>query len=450
MSAPLRKGRALAQQRLVGLAFLLLIAALVGVTVGLYQKAFTPVVMVSLQADRIGNQLTQGADVKLRGMLVGEVRSVRSNGDHATIELALSRDHVGLIPADISAMLLPKTLFGEKYVALQLPGGTGVTGTAGRAIRSGDVITQDRSSTARETAKAVDDLLPLLQALKPAALSVTLNALSGALRGRGDKIGANFARVDTYLAQLNPALPTLARDNAGIADFADTVNRALPSVLEVLDNLSFSSRSLVDQQSQLAGFLRSTAGFTNATTSLLHDNGPRFVQLAADSLPSLKVYERYSPGTACLLTSIAASVPAGEASFGGKIPGLHITLGVVQDQGTYAPTDTPKFGEDRGPTCFGLGPKHVVPFPATYAPVDGYCDPQESAHPGTTGNCHARSPTAGLPAAAMDPATVLAGSQVLERALVATSSGVPYDAVPDIAVLLFGPVARGTTASVRS
>ena len=330
MSAPLRKGRALARQRLVGLAFLLIIAALVGLTVGLYNKAFTPVVLVRLQADRIGNQLTKGADVKLRGLLVGEVRSVRSNGESATIELALSRDQAALIPANVGALLLPKTLFGEKYVALQLP-----AETTGRALRTGDVIGQDRSSTARETAKAVDDLLPLLQTLKPSTLSVTLNALSGALRGRGAAIGTNFVKVDDYLAQLNPALPTLAKDNAGIADFADTITAALPNVLEVLDNLSFSSRSLVQEQTQLAGFLRATAGFNDATTSFLQDNEQRFVRLAADSLPSLQVYQRYAPGTACLLQSLADQEKSAEVTFGGAIPGLHITLGVVQDQGKY-------------------------------------------------------------------------------------------------------------------
>ena len=440
MAAPLRKGRALARQRLVGLAFLLIIVALMGVTVGLYQKTFTPVVTVSLQADRIGNQLTKGADVKLRGLLVGEVRSVRSDGDHATIELALSRDQAALIPADVSALLLPKTLFGEKYVALQLP-----AASAGRAIRSGDVIGQDRSSTARETAKAVDDLLPLLETLKPSTLSVTLNALSGALRGRGDQIGANFVKVDAYLAQFNPALPTLAQDNVGIADLADTLNAALPNVLEVVDNLSFSSRSLVDQRTQLAGFLRATAGFNDATTSFLQDNEQRFVRLAEDALPSLQVYQRYAPGTACLLRSLVEQEKSGEVTFGGQIPGLHITLGVVQDQGKYEPTDSTRFGEDRGPSCYGLD-KHIVPFQPPYAPIDGYCDPQEQAHPGTTGNCHAAPP----PAAAADPARALAGSRVLERAIVATSTGVAYDEVPDIAVLLFGPVARGTAASVQN
>ena len=35
---------------------------------------------VTLKTDSIGNQLAPPADVKLRGMIVGEVRNVSSNG----------------------------------------------------------------------------------------------------------------------------------------------------------------------------------------------------------------------------------------------------------------------------------------------------------------------------------------------------------------------------------
>jgi len=72
MSAPRPTSRsALVRLRLTGVAFLLVIASLVYLTVLLYTKAFTPIVKVELKADRIGNQLSPPADVKLRGVVVG-------------------------------------------------------------------------------------------------------------------------------------------------------------------------------------------------------------------------------------------------------------------------------------------------------------------------------------------------------------------------------------------
>ncbi|MFD1049940.1 MlaD family protein, partial [Kibdelosporangium lantanae] len=102
--------------QLLGLVFLLIVALFVYLTVASYRKAFTPVAMVTLQTDHVGNQLQAGADVKVRGMIVGEVRDIRAMGDHAEMDLAMQPDKLDAIPANVSARLLPKTLFGERYV----------------------------------------------------------------------------------------------------------------------------------------------------------------------------------------------------------------------------------------------------------------------------------------------------------------------------------------------
>ena len=115
------------------------------------------------------------------------------------LELALDPDHVDRIPANVSARLLPKTLFGERYVALQLPEPT-------RAARSteGDVIGQDRSSIAPSRCEQVlDNLMPLLQAVQPEKLSSTLNAVSTALDGRGKQFGETLVQLGDYLGELN-------------------------------------------------------------------------------------------------------------------------------------------------------------------------------------------------------------------------------------------------------
>ncbi|HEY1966426.1 MAG TPA: ABC transporter substrate-binding protein, partial [Pseudonocardia sp.] len=55
---------------LLGLAFLLVAALFVGLSVAIYRKAFSPAVMVTLRIDRTGTQLNQGADIKVRGVRV--------------------------------------------------------------------------------------------------------------------------------------------------------------------------------------------------------------------------------------------------------------------------------------------------------------------------------------------------------------------------------------------
>src|SRR3954452_20408691 len=449
MAAPLVRGPAQLRRYAAGVAFLVVLAMLVAFSVALYTKAFTPVVSVSLKTDRAGNQLSTHADVKLRGLRVGEVRSIRSSGEGATLQLALSEDLAHLIPSDVSAQLLPKTLFGEKEVNL-----IAAADSTARPIRTGDVIPQDRSETSIETERVLNDFLPLLQSLKPAQLSLTLNAVSSGLRGRGDRLGHNLAIDADYFRQLNPELPAIMEDFRGLADVSESYAAASSDLLRLIDNSAAASRNLVDQKEELATFLDSTSTFAQSADDFLRINDKSLIDLAAQSRPNLQLYAQFSPEYACMLHTLPKQEIVGEKTFGGIYPWLHITLEVTQDQGAYLPGDEPKFREDRGPTCFGLQGKPVVPMPAYYEPKDGYCDSEEAASPGvTTGNCHAPAPPTGLSARAIsDPVLALGGPDQREAVGVAVAPVLQLspDDVPDIATLLFGPLARGGTIGYRS
>jgi phospholipid/cholesterol/gamma-HCH transport system substrate-binding protein len=422
---------ALVRLRLAGVAFLVVIGLLVALTIALYQKAFTPVVKVTLQSDRIGNQLSAPADVKLRGLIVGEVRGVASTGNGAKIDLALQPSKVRLIPKNVEARLVPKTLFGEKFVDLVIP-----SSPSSVHLSAGDVISQDRSKTAIETERVLDDMLPLLQSLKPAQLSLALNALSSSLRGRGERLGGNFVKVDAYFRQLNPELPAIQEDFRGLADVSESYAAAAPDLIRLIDNAAAGSRNLVDQKEELATFLSSTSKFADTFTQFLDENDDRLITLASASRPALKVYARYAPEYPCMLKGLTTWQPRVQNSFGGLQPGLHITLEVTRDNGAYSPGQEPKYLEDRGPQCYGL------PSPTVPAPDINFRDGYKDGQPGTV---------QAAPGTAANPALYSEG-QATQRDLldsvVAPVLGVPYDGVPDIAELLFGPMARGATVGL--
>ncbi|HEV7896698.1 MAG TPA: MlaD family protein, partial [Planosporangium sp.] len=106
------------RHRFLGIAFIVVLTAALSMSVLQYKKAFTPVTWVTLRADHTGAQILEGAEVKLRGVVVGDVRTINSDGKNATLRLALNPAMADQIPRDVSARLLPKTLFGERYVAL--------------------------------------------------------------------------------------------------------------------------------------------------------------------------------------------------------------------------------------------------------------------------------------------------------------------------------------------
>ncbi len=65
------------RRRLLGIGFLLVVVLFVAWSITTFNKTFKDVVMVDLITDTVGNALPANADVKARGMIVGEVRAVR-------------------------------------------------------------------------------------------------------------------------------------------------------------------------------------------------------------------------------------------------------------------------------------------------------------------------------------------------------------------------------------
>ena len=116
MSAPIRTGRGLVRQRLSGVAFLLVIGLLLWLAIALYAKAFTPVVHLSLETDRAGNQdespetrqfvmpynLTQGKNwsrKKAKGYFAGDVLQTKRFGAELKFKAQLVTDILLLAPS---------------------------------------------------------------------------------------------------------------------------------------------------------------------------------------------------------------------------------------------------------------------------------------------------------------------------------------------------------------
>jgi phospholipid/cholesterol/gamma-HCH transport system substrate-binding protein len=390
------------RRRVAGLVFILVIALLLWFSVALYQKQFTPVAMVTLRTDTVGNQLHLHADVKVRGVVVGEVRQISATGDGAQLQLAIQPDKVHLLPDNVSAELLPTSLFGERYVQLILPADP----DPGRLV-AGSVIGQNRSSTAIELEKVFTDLLPLLQAVQPAKLSVMLSAVSQALQGRGAELGKTLVRLNAYFAQVAPQLPALDNDIAQFVHVADSYSRSAPDIVNALSDFTVTSQTIVAQQNQLAQVYGAVTGASDDLTGFLQQNKNNVIQLSVDSTSTLRLLARYSPEFPCVFQQLTAFEPAMDKVLGKGTgqPGLHVTLKSVPSLGRYLPgRDTPAYHDDSGPHCF------QAPFP-------------------------------GLPNSAQESEFI--------RELAAPSVGATPAALPGWSSELLGPLYRGTEVTIK-
>jgi virulence factor Mce-like protein len=444
-----------------GLAFLLVLALLLGLAVASYNKAFTDVAHVTLETDTAGNQLQEASDVKVRGVIVGEVRNVRAGMDGATIDLAIDPDHLAEIPADVSARLLPKTLFGERFVSLVPP-----EDPSAQRLADGDVIGQDRSENAIELQRVIDDMLPLLQAVEPQDLSYTLGAVADALRGRGNALGENLALTGQYTQQINTVLPQLRADISGLADVADTYDSAADDLLGVLDNLAVTNTTIVDQAEQLRRTFSVGGSSANVTAGFLETNERNLISLAETSRPVLGLFAKYSPEYPCLLTGLTRAAPMIGESFGRDgDPALNLNIVVTfPPRNPYQPGDQPAYGDRSGPDCRGLddidGMIAAAQHEEFYCP-DAPNDGVDSADNPATGSPRCRGggrndipPAAGNPnpSGGRSLPYSLAGSTAeldFVRSILAYQTGAKPEAVSDLAASTLAPLLRGTRVMLR-
>jgi phospholipid/cholesterol/gamma-HCH transport system substrate-binding protein len=408
-------------RRLAGVAFLLVPLMLVWLSVAVYQKRFTEVSWVTLKTASAGSEMHPHADVKLRGVVVGEVREISSDGGVATLRLAIQPGKVRLLPRNVSAQLLPTTLFGQRFVALIPP-----ARPSPARLTGGSVISQDRSANAIELQQVMDNLYPLLTAVQPAELAATLTAVSQALDGRGTDLGRTMVELDAYLKKINPSLPALNRDIKQLVEVSRNYDEAAPDIIQALHDFTYTSRSLVDQKNNLASLYASVTDASQDLSDFLHENSGNFIRLTATSRPTLELLRTYSPEFPCTLRMLTDFVPVMDEVLGKgtKRPGLHVTVTTLPSKGRYVPgRDRPRYTDKSGPSCRPAGGTVKSAPPDADTPV--------AVAPGALG----------LPNSPEE-------NRLVNELLAPGLQDVP-EALPDWSSVLVGPVYRGTEVRLK-
>jgi phospholipid/cholesterol/gamma-HCH transport system substrate-binding protein len=419
----------------LGVLFLVLMLGSVWVTYGVFTKKFSDYDEVVVHASKIGLQLPMRADVKIKGVIVGEVLDYEPTAEGADITLGLFKDRTTEIPSDVTASILPKTLFGEKFVSLIVPDG----GSSAQPIADGDVI--ERTNLSIEVEEVLSDLFPLLRAVQPADLNTTLNAVATALEGRGEQLGQTIETMDGYLTKFNPELPGLVEDLRLTAQVSDTYADVLPEVATILRNTITTTSTLEDREEKLKALFNDVSQFASVAERFTRNNGDNLVRLGDLASEQLEVFARYAPGYPCLLGGIVGAGKLQAQAFRGFT--LHIVLETLPHQPrAYGPQDAPIYGDKRGYYCGRLpNPPWSQANPVTHQPnfVDGIDEPTGK---GTSRVGPGWSGTAAGYAGGRDESALL-------KALLAPGLGVSADDVPDLGVLLVGPMARGAEVSLR-
>jgi phospholipid/cholesterol/gamma-HCH transport system substrate-binding protein len=304
---------------------------------------------VSAQLADAGGSLGRGADVKLRGVIVGRVADVARGPDGGVrVTMAMAGGELEHVPANAVARILPATVFGTSYVDLTVHGRPAVD-----RLRAGAVIPADRSQGTLELQQALDDIDTLVKALRPAQLNVTLGAIATALDGRGEKIGEIIDGLDALLRKVQPQVPLIRADITKLATNLELVRQTAPQLLDGVQDSLGTLHTIVAQRAALGSLITGGQSLLAEADTFLGRIRPDLVAFIRDAAIVTDVYHdlRHQAFTDAFAVLRRVDAQLARIVRHGWVDN---TLIIRQDPPRYYTSqDCPRFGRAAGDNCTG-------------------------------------------------------------------------------------------------
>ena len=462
--------------RLLGVGLIVVCLFFGWLTWAFFSKAFTEYDDVTLTAAESGLSLPERADVKLRGMIVGIVREAKIEDGKVRLTLGMDPQLIDRVPRNVRAEIIPKTLFGEKYVNLIPTGGTN------EHLRAGDTITN--AVVPVEFEKFFNDIYPLLTAVPPDKVAYTLTALANSLEGRGDSLGQTFEDSNEYLKKFNPENKQAIADIVALGQVSNTYAKQMDEFGDLLSNSAELSETVTDKESELEDFFEEGDQLADVLRKFLEAAGDDIIATAANSVQPLSVGAEYATMFPCWFKGQNALIDdVVNGTF--KNNTLHIAMKTVTPQPTryglpgdpepehpIIPKESvlesidlaqpqirgyrPNPADPGNPYPAGLGticdelyaaaagnprtPDEPLPIPPELWKIVGI----RNSHNGKLGS-EADFNRAPVSSVGIDSP---AQRKMLNR-MTTELTGVKSERVPDVASLLISPVVRGAAVSIR-
>ncbi|MGI8332959.1 MlaD family protein [Actinomadura scrupuli] len=302
---------------------------------------------------RAGQGLDDQSDVKIRGINVGNVSSVKLTKEgKVRVRIRLNRGIKA--PQSTVAVIEPLSVFGPKFVNLEPGSGENV----GPYLADGGVIGQTRDP--QELSDIAEPTYNLLGAVDPADLTTLLQTFSSGLNGRGPQLAATI-------------------DNA--AKLLDLSERNSGNLKTLIGNGRILSATLGDRGGQIVNLARDV----NTLTPVLSEDPARLSALltqggqVSQRVSAILASSPKAPGTI-----IDRLLPALDISYQGRantpelISGVggffNQTAGILQvpgPHGTLLGTETVHIYLNDPVCTFVLDLCHPYPKPLPYPKIGG-------------------------------------------------------------------------------
>ncbi|GAA2169404.1 MCE family protein [Actinomadura napierensis] len=212
----------------------------------------------------------KGSDVRVLGVKVGTVNSVRAQGTQ--VRAVMTVDHGIGVPADAKAVAIAPSLVADRYVQLT-PAYTG-----GPKMASGATIPAERTATPVELDQIYDSVRKLSDELGPngvnkdGALSRVLGTGAENLQGNGQDIRTTTERMAQAAKTLSGSQKDLFATISNLSTFTTMLKTNDGQVRQAERQLADVSGFLADDRYELDAALKALAAALAKVKVFIHDN----------------------------------------------------------------------------------------------------------------------------------------------------------------------------------
>jgi phospholipid/cholesterol/gamma-HCH transport system substrate-binding protein len=308
---PKHKGSWTIPAEWLALLLVLCVGGAIAVSLGAFNRSFTPTVPVTLTADRSGLVMEPYAKVKMRGVPVGRVATITDGNSAASLQLDIDPAAIPNIPANVQARISATSLFGSKFVDLVYP-----SDPSPQRLSAGAVLKSQNVTV--EVNTVFQNLVDLIKQVDPYKLNGVLSALAEGVRGQGPQIGQAITDSNEVLTAMNSRTDTIQADFRSLRDFSDTYGAAAQNIISTVDALSTTSATVTGHADQLDKLLVGVAGLSHSGIDLLAPNKDNLIQTVNLLEPTTSLLMKYNPELTCLLVGADRTVTGLSQMLGGS------------------------------------------------------------------------------------------------------------------------------------
>lgn len=327
--------------------------AVIGVALGLLfmhsSGTFGGPEHLSAQLADAGGSLGKSADVKMRGVIVGNVTGIeRGPNGGVRVQLAIPGDELKMIPSNVVARILPATVFGTSFVDLTTPGSS-----SGTPLHAGAVIPADSRQGTLELQQALDDIDNLVKAVGPAELASAIGSAAQALSGRGQQLGDTIDLANSYLARLNPRMPAVRADLHSLVANLQLAQQVAPDLLLATNDALVAARTIVDEKASIATLISGGTALTSQANAFISANSADLIRFIDNSATLLNVVyaNRHAGITGAIMTNRMLNAKLSTIVHHGFIEAA--TSFILDIPSYYTSANCPRFGAAHGNNCTG-------------------------------------------------------------------------------------------------